>query len=427
MSRYDNAMKYFLEQKEENEKRTKENIEKYRKGDCVLDIGDNYSPNAKVVIRQTNHEFKFGCNIFMLDELETDEKNRVYREKFPELFNLATLPFYWQTVEPEEGKFRFDKDCEKIYRRPSIDLCMEYCKEKGIEPKCHCLNYDEFTPLWARDLEVDEFKKKLETRFKQISERYSKIIPSFEVTNETLRASHYSKFFMEDDFLEWSYLTADKYFRDNKLIINDYNIWDPCNNNRNYYYMQIERLLRNGIKHLDTIGMQFHCFFPIEKEEEQAKQKFNPQRLNDLFDLFYRFGIEEQITEMTIPARSNGEEDERVQADLTENLYRVIFSHPSMNALIYWNFIDGYCHRAEPGDMTAGENTYYGGLLRFDMSEKPVYKQLKKLIREEWNTSLVCSPINGKVSFRGFYGDYVAEIHDDNKKSVLQFRNTRNN
>ena len=109
------------------------------------------------------------------------------------------------------------------------------------------------------------------------------------------------------------------------------------------------------------------------------------------------------------------------------NLYRVIFSHPSMNALIYWNFIDGYCHRAEPGDMTAGENTYYGGLLRFDMSEKPVYKQLKKLIREEWNTSLVCSPINGKVSFRGFYGDYEAEILDDNKKSVLQFRNTRNN
>ena len=71
MSRYDTVMKYFLEQKEENEKRTKENIEKYRKGDCVLNIGDDYSPDAKVIIKQINHEFKFGCNIFMLDELET--------------------------------------------------------------------------------------------------------------------------------------------------------------------------------------------------------------------------------------------------------------------------------------------------------------------------------------------------------------------
>ena len=94
MSRYDTVMKYFLEQKAENEKRTSENIEKYRKGNCELRFvfGDKVPSDATAVIRQKKHQFRFGANLFMLDEFETEEKNRIYREKFPELFNLATLP-----------------------------------------------------------------------------------------------------------------------------------------------------------------------------------------------------------------------------------------------------------------------------------------------------------------------------------------------
>ena len=83
-------------------------------------------------IRQTGHEFKFGANLFMLDEFESEEKNRIYREKFPEAFNLATVPFYWNDLEPEEGKPRYAADSPKIYRRPAPDLCVAYCKEKGI-------------------------------------------------------------------------------------------------------------------------------------------------------------------------------------------------------------------------------------------------------------------------------------------------------
>ncbi len=423
MSRYDTVMKYFLEQKAENDKRTSENIEKYRKGNCELRFvfGDKVPSEATAVIRQKKHQFRFGANLFMLDEFEAEEKNRIYREKFPELFNLATLPFYWDTTEPQEGHFRFDKNCERIYRRPSIDLCMEYCKEHGIEPKCHCLNYDTLVPEWTKNLPTDVLKEKLENRFRQISERYSKDIPSFEVTNETLQVLHNTAFFMEDDYLDWSYLTADKYFKNNELIINDYNIWDPFEFNRNYYFMQIERLLGKGIKHLDTIGLQFHCFFPEDREWQHAKQKFNPERLYALLDLFAKLGKEEQITEMTIPARSNGEEDELVQADLTENLYRLFFSHPNMNGIIYWNLVDGYGYNAEPGDMTAGENIYYGGFLRFDMSEKPVYKKLKHLINEEWNTKQTLALKNGTASFRGFFGEYEAELYCDNKVKKFDF------
>ena len=63
-------------------------------------------------------------------------------------------------------------------------------------------------------------------------------------------------------------------FPNNRLIINDYNIWWPNSyNNRNAYFMQIERLLRNGITHLDSIGMQFHSFFPLANEPNAAKER----------------------------------------------------------------------------------------------------------------------------------------------------------
>ena len=45
----------------------------------------------------------------MLDELETEEKNEKYKKCFAELFNMATLPFYWRDLEPEKGKQRYDK------------------------------------------------------------------------------------------------------------------------------------------------------------------------------------------------------------------------------------------------------------------------------------------------------------------------------
>ena len=420
MSRRDDVMKYFDEQKAENDAAVKDGIEKYRKGDCTLVFeSDSALPeDISVEIEQTGHEFKFGANIFMLDEFDTEEQNALYRESFAELFNLATLPFYWNSVEPREGEYRFDKSSSKMYRRPAIDLCLDYCAEHGIEPKCHCLNYDAFTPDWVKDLSVPEIKAKLERRFEVIAARYADVIPSYEVTNETLMSSHKSAFFMEDDFLEWSYLTADKYFPNNRLIINDYNVWDPTSHNRNYYYMQIERLLRNGITHLDTIGMQFHCFFPQEAEPLHARQKFNPRRLRELLDLFSRFGRSLQITEMTIPARDTNPENEEIQAELTENLYKVLFSYPAMDAIIYWNLVDGYGFMPDggaPGDMTKGENVYYGALMRFDMTKKPVYHALKRLIREEWHTSLTTKAVDGKATFRGFYGDYNIKIYADGK------------
>ena len=77
------VLKFFEKNEEFFESTVNENIEKYRKGDSCITVVDNNGhsvENARISINQISHEFKFGANIFLLEELETQEKNRLYKE-----------------------------------------------------------------------------------------------------------------------------------------------------------------------------------------------------------------------------------------------------------------------------------------------------------------------------------------------------------
>ncbi len=426
------VLELFEEQKEYMEEKVNSGIEQYRKGYAKITVQDkdgNVISGAKIKLNQKSHEFKFGANLFMLDEMETTEKNDEYKKYFADVFNMATLPFYWNTLEPVEGKPRFSKDSPKNYRRPPIDLCMEFCKEHGIEPREHCLNYDIFRPEWLNGASVETIKEKLEERMRILAERYSKDIPCWEVINETLytlRGDRPSAFYYEPDLVEWSFKTAEKYFKSNKITINESN-WNIYENmfkyNRSPYYMQIERAINNGAR-IDAIGMQFHmCFTKEEEVERVTKDFYDPKHHYAVMDTYAQFGKPLQITEITIPAYSNDAEDEAIQAEILEKLYSIWFSHPNMEQIIYWNLVDGYAYVADPakikksqGDMTLGENYYYGGLLRFDMTPKPAYYTIKNLIQKKWHTETeVVSDVDGMAKFKGFYGEYDVEITANGK------------
>ncbi len=418
--------KRVLEPFEENraymEDRIASGIEANRKGLGKLKFVDgegNPVTGVHAEIRQKTHDFRFGANLFMLDELETEEKNTAYQERFCELFNLATLPFYWCDLEPEQGKPRFEKDSPKIYRRPAPDLCLEFCEKKGIEPKLHCLNYDQWTPLWVPD-DAPTVKKHLDRRIAQIADRYKDKIDGMEVINETLCGEtdhpvgkHSTRFFRESDIVEWSFEHARKYLPANKLIINEATpfVWgEAFKYNRSAYYMQIERALAKGAS-IDVIGMQYHMFYRAEEEEKRTKLFYNPHNLYGVMDRYADFGKPLQVTEVTIPAYSTAREDEELQAEIVKNLYRIWFSHPNMEAIIYWNLADGYAAFAPQGDMSYGENYYHGALLHFDMTPKPAFYELKKLIHETWNTKLsLDGDERGNLSMKGFYGEYEVTL-----------------
>ena len=68
-----------------------------------------------------------------------------------------------------------------------------------------------------------------------------------------------------------------------------------------------------------------------------------------------------------------------------------------MEAITWWDFTDEGAYDRRPG------------LLRSDMTPKPAYTELRKLIKEKWWTKTKgVTDTEGKVRFRGFYGDYKA-------------------
>lgn len=421
----------FVAEKEYMEYRIAQGIENNRKDFAVLHIQDKQGKpitRAQVKISQTAHQFKFGANLFLLDEMESDEKNTAYRDIFHQAFNHATLPFYWNGLEPEQGKPRFEKSSPKIYRRPPPDLCLEYCEKYGIKPKAHCLVYDVWAPAWVPE-DIIESKKAYRERMRRLSERYKDRIEDWEVINETLipfqNRNH--AIFREPDYLEWSFDLAKQFFPDNRLFINEATPWvwgKDFNYSRSQYYLLIQRLLDMGVR-IDGIGMQFHMFYKQEDEETATPAFYDPRRIFDVLDCYEGFKKPIQITEVTIPAYSEKPADEETQAEIVKNLYRMWFSHKAVESIVWWNLADGYAYVRDSSDWN--ENIYYGGLLRHDLSPKPAWHIIRDLITKEWRTeTTLFSGDSDQVRFRGFYGSYDVEVDCGgtkvNKKIALSNR-----
>ncbi len=410
--------------------RVKAGIEMNRKGPMLFTFKDKAGKiyeNVHLKVTQKAHDFRYGADLFMLDEMPSAELNAAYKARFAEAFNLATCPFYWTGLEPEQGKTRYEANAPKLYRRPPPDLCIEWCEKNGIEPKAHILNYASVTPEWAIG-DIAKEKRLLVKRFRELSERYANRVRMWEVTNETMWGADYTgknaaNLYRQEDLVEWSFKTAEQFFPGNELIINEAHcrVWNDIwyQRERSPYYMQIERAIHKGAR-IDAVGLQFHMFHGAEKVVEATRDFYDPKRLFDVLDTYAKFNKPLQITEITIPAYSNDPGDEEVQAEILSELYRIWFSARGMEAIIYWNLPDGYAAFAEPGDFSGGENAYYGGLCRFDMSPKPAYQVVKDLFAKEWRTNFE-RDVGGRFTFRGFHGTYELEVTVNGKTQKQEF------
>ncbi|MFA5561372.1 MAG: endo-1,4-beta-xylanase [Eubacteriales bacterium] len=422
MSRQDTLLKYFEQYREETETRIRAGIELYRKGQAAFSfVNPAGEPVTGVSFRARlrQHDFRFGCNIFLLDEFETEEKNALYREMFGETFNYAIVPFYWNALEPERGKPRYGKDSPKIYRRPAPDLVVEYCREKNIRMKGHCLVYDSSAPSWL-PADVPGIKRETERHIAEVAERYAEVIPDWDIINETLLWNPYdpartTRFFREPDYVQWSFDCAKRYLPLGRRFINEASgIWN-FQFNRTPYYMQIQNLLAQCTP-IGGIGLQAHQFVPRAEEGGHAARVYNPRVVYDLLDTFAGFGLPLQMSELTFASYNGDATDYELQGEVLRNMYRIYFSHPAMDGIVYWNLVDGYTwagNGAGRGDMSAGENVFGGGLLYPDLSPKPAFRVLQELVKREWHTD--CRGETGagnRAAFRGFKGTYdiTAEV-----------------
>jgi len=425
-------LKSYNDHKYELDARISEGIEKHKKGSCkVRFLKSDGTPfvNEPIKITQKSHDFKYGANIFMLDEFESVDDNAQYRQMFKEYFNLATIPFYWDTLEPIEGSPRYAKDSPKIYRRPSPDLCVEYCEENNIDAKLHCLVYEGFIPDWLKKMSLDEVKKKYYERMEQISEKYVGKMVEFEVINEILQAHRWDKrgrspLTKERDVEEWAFHTARKYFPQETLVINEGTHLTDIGtlSYRAPYFLQCENLLLKGAS-IDKIGIQHHIFAEaVESDPKYRKDAPYTIERADVYltlkgvDTLAALGLPLEITEVTIPTFGDSEDDEELQAQMLKIFYSVWFSHPSIDTIVYWNTVDGYCHTGTDWN----ENNCRGGLFHHDLTPKKSALMLKKLFDEEWHTDLeLITDADGYIEFKGFFGDYSALVNGRSYKFGL--------
>ena len=74
----------------------------------------------------------------------------------------------------------------------------------------------------------------------------------------------------------------------------------------------------------------------------------------------------------------------------------MLYSHPAVEAITWWDFSDRQAWQRAPA-----------GFLRSDMSPKPAYETLRRLVRDQWWTRVTeTTDAQGRVSTRGTPGDY---------------------
>jgi GH35 family endo-1,4-beta-xylanase len=384
-------------------------IEKHRKAEATISVVDAAGkpvPGAKITVEQTRHAFLFGANIFNWGRSGNEELEAAYRERFAELLNYATLPFYWANYEPQQGEPRHAY-AEQVAR---------WCQSHGIACKGHPLAWNHADPRWLPD-DLEEIRRLQMARIEDCVSRFRGLIERWDVVNEAThfdreefvrrRAPKHSAMWMKVGQMEFTracFAHARKANPDAILLINDYRT-DPA------YERVIEQLVDDdGRPMYDVIGIQSHMHggaWPTGKIWEVCER-------------FSRFGVPLHFTETTILSgdrtwqKARGAdwpstpEGEAYQAANVVRFYTMLFSHPAVEAITWWDFSDRHAWKGAPA-----------GFVRRDMSPKPAYDALMKLIKGKWWTETTLEAgDDGTAAFRGFLGDYKLTLTADGKKGA---------
>ncbi|HPA19721.1 MAG TPA: endo-1,4-beta-xylanase [Verrucomicrobiae bacterium] len=370
-------------------------IEKHRKGSASLRLtgpdGNPIPAGTTIKIEQARHRFLFGCNIFKLDRCRTPEDNARYVERFASLLNFATLPFYWWAYEVRRGE---PADA-------ATTRCADWCHSHGITTKGHPLAWNWVDPPWLQDVPQGDVMRLQMERIGQCVSKFKGSIDIWDVVNE---ATHYDRAEPKQkaprlteairqsgvgEYLRGAFREARAANPAATLLINDYRV-DPEYQTRVLAELNDERLRPL----YDVIGIQSHMHggpWPTAKTWEVCEQ-------------FAKYGRPIHFTETTLvsgpktPAgwRTTAEGEEK-QAARVREFYTLLFSHPAVNAITWWDLTDQGAWQAAPA-----------GLIRDDMSPKPAYDALLELIKGKWWTRAETkAQANGLANLDGFFGDYA--------------------
>jgi hypothetical protein len=145
-------------------------------------------------------------------------------------------------------------------------------------------------------------------------------------------------------------------------------------------------------------------------------------------DTFAARGVKLHVSEATLdigmpmlgPGRDGSQWDEATAAQFFERFYTVLFSHPAMEAINYWDLGLSVNRGSFSMNGMGSGGTGQAGLLNPDnnFEPRPLYYKLKELIHQRWTTKLAGPCSDQPLAFRGFYGEYEAVVHTPAGKTL---------
>ncbi|MEM1256598.1 MAG: endo-1,4-beta-xylanase [Cyanobacteria bacterium P01_H01_bin.21] len=312
--------------------------------------------------------FKFGCNAFAHPSSGPD-----YDRYFETLFNYATVPFYWKSFEPEQGKPRFEQ----------VDRQVAWLENAGIPSKGHPLVWfhDASVPDWIRDQSYNRVKEALRQRILEITRYYGDRISYYDVINEAHGIPWGNELNYDDQqFLDLTHMACDAARVGNpkvQRVVNSCCLWarqvalfgPPMQSPLQY----VKACLQADIP-FEIIGLQLYY---------SHQDMFEIDRM---LDRFTSFGKPIHITEMATSSETGVDANsqlgesrglwhapwtERIQADWVESIYTLAYSKPEVEAITWWDLSD--------------KNTFwpFGGLLDEANQPKRAYYRLQGL-QQAW-------------------------------------------
>ena len=398
-----------------------EAIRRHRTAAATLTVTRAGWPLAgrSVTVAQTRHAFLFGCTGFEFVELAAGEATGQRREKLEgleplwmNLFNFATLPFYWGNFERVRGK----PDTARLLAGA------KWFADRGIPLKGHPLTWHTVQPDWLLELSIDEVRRMQEARITREVGDFKHLIHTWDAINEAVIMPVFDR--KENGItrlcraqgrvatIRMAFDTARQADPTAFLLLNDFDTSTA-------FECLIEAVLAAGIK-VDALGLQSHMHQGYWGEE----------RTLDTLERFSRYGLPIHFTESTIMSGHlmppeyidlndyqvtewpTTEVGESRQADEVVRHYKTLLSHPSVEAITYWDIADdGWLHAPS-------------GFVRADYSPKPSYHAMASLIKGAWwlaPTELV-TDAEGRVRFKAWLGDY--EVRVDGTKAPFALSDT---